>query len=581
MMSATSPTLRCAALLLTICILLGCFSGCFGGDHQEETQDPLIGPETTDSTLATDGETEPPVAETEASDPTEESTEPTEESTEPTEETEPEGLAGTIIGDALNVRSGPSTGTKIVGTLVRNDRVLILEQQLVDNKLWGKTEDGWISLNYVLLDDPSQVLTVKETLKGIVLDDKIKAYEGPGSHYAASGTIRKDTRVTVLETCGKWGRTETGWIELEKVYIDGSEGPEPPEKGTVTGSKVNVRSDPSTKSTVQGTVNSGDRVEIFYQVKIGDITWGCTKDGWISMDYVRLDKEARKDIAGSWYCHWSIVETSSAISYYTRTYTFRDDGTYDFASFIIDVHLNSYEIYASGSGYYTFDGSTLVLGNRGYAAELKDGELRLTEASETLTYVPGDLEDAVAHAMSQHKEPEPTETEPAETEPLETEPTEPEPTETEPAETEPTETEPAETEAPAIDPSILGTWQDVTICTSCESGQCLRRNAYWVFRSDGTFTHTECEGHYFYASDTGPVYDTSMATGSQEKRGTYTFDGSTLVLTYTFIEWEDITGPILETKQVTIQGGRMTMVGGYTANLRKGSFEEVAAQLFA
>lgn len=669
MMIARTSFLRRTALCLALALLLGCLSGCFGRgkDPQDETYDPDMDGTLNLGTEATN-DFEIEIETEETTEPTEESTEPTEESTEPTEETEPEGLKGTVIGDLLNIRSGPGTGYSINGSLKKNDRVLILELKIVDDKLWGRTEDGWVSLNYILLDDPDQVPTVKETLKGIALE-KLKLHEGPGSHYDSTGSIAKDSRLTITETCGKWGKTEKGWVDLEDVYIDGTEGPEDPVKGTVTGSEVNLRADPSTSGTIKGTVKKGDRVEILFQVKIGTMTWGCTKKGWISMDYVQLDEDAREDILGSWYCYWDITETSKTISYYSRTYTFKADGTYEFASYIIDIDkasgAGSYEVYASGSGNYTFDGSELVIGNRAYPAEVHGKELHITETKDTYVYVPGDLKDSFEYAKNQHK---PDANDPAivgswyyqsevtsdisigtiyefhadgtydrhdfrvgwdgigyiegnysgtytyanntlvwkygsytaEIKNGKLHLTLPEGVDvytpggleeavaearswyniTEPTETEPTETEPPETQAPVLNSSIFGTWQDMVVCTSCDSGTCLAFGGYFTFNSDGTFTGLDHEQHYFYTPETGAVYDeNSPGRGSQELGGTYTFDGSTLVLTFTYIEWVDLTEPEIQTWQVSISNGHLVMTGNYTRNFYKGNLNEAAARL--
>lgn len=771
MMIARTSLLRRTAFFLALVLVSGCLSGCFGRgkDPQDETYDPSMDGSLnlgTEATIDFEIEIE-----------TEETTEPTEESTEPTEETEPEGLEGTVIGDLLNIRSGPGTNYGISGSLKRNDRVLILELKIVDDKLWGRTEDGWVSLNYILLDDPDQVPTVKETLKGIALE-KLKLHEGPGSHYDSTGSIAKDSRLTITETCGKWGKTEKGWVDLEDVYIDGTEGPDKPVKGTVTGSEVNLRADPGTSGTIKGTVKKGDRVEILFQVKIGNMTWGCTKKGWISMDYVRLDEDAREDIVGSWYCYWDIVETNTTISYYSRTYTFKADGTYEFASYIIDIDkasgAGSYEIYASGSGNYTFDGSELVIGNRAYPAEVQGKELHITETKDTYVYVPGDLKDSFEYAKNQHKQdandpaivgswysqsevtsdisvgtiyefhadgtydrtdfavgwdgigyilgassgtytfdgntlewrygsysaeikngklhltssgntdiyspggleeaarearswydiPDPTESELPSIDPailggwycFQSESNDLYSYETYTFNANGTyttktlyingstgsyradlfgngtftfdgstlilnnrnqhqlkngklhirysgvtqeflpgdiddiiaevlsmqaETEPTATEAPVLNSSIFGTWQELNPCNCTADQLCFGYTGCWTFNSDGTFSGADQERHYFYTPEGGAVYDDNTpGMGGQLMSGTYTFDGSTLVMTFTDIEWEDLTSPIIETFQVSISNGHMVMSGRYTSNCYKGNLNEAAARLF-
>ena len=61
-------------------------------------------------------------------------------------------ITGTVIGNGLNIRSGAGSDYPAVGSLNYGDRVTILEEKKVGDTTWGKTEDGWISLDYVALD---------------------------------------------------------------------------------------------------------------------------------------------------------------------------------------------------------------------------------------------------------------------------------------------------------------------------------------------------------------------------------------------------------------------------------------------
>ena len=54
-----------------------------------------------------------------------------------------------IAASELNIRSGPGANYKPVGTYKRGDSVTIMETVTVDKKLWGRTDRGWISMNYV------------------------------------------------------------------------------------------------------------------------------------------------------------------------------------------------------------------------------------------------------------------------------------------------------------------------------------------------------------------------------------------------------------------------------------------------
>ena len=64
------------------------------------------------------------------------------------------GTAGTIARCfyTANVRSAPGVGNALVGKIMVNSRVEILEQQSYSGEMWGRTSLGWVSMGYVLTD---------------------------------------------------------------------------------------------------------------------------------------------------------------------------------------------------------------------------------------------------------------------------------------------------------------------------------------------------------------------------------------------------------------------------------------------
>ena len=59
---------------------------------------------------------------------------------------------GTLTGDYVNVRKGPGTEYGVARTTRKGDRVTILHKVTINGKDWGCMADGWICLDYVLLD---------------------------------------------------------------------------------------------------------------------------------------------------------------------------------------------------------------------------------------------------------------------------------------------------------------------------------------------------------------------------------------------------------------------------------------------
>lgn len=78
-------------------------------------------------------------------------TEPTEtEPTEPpaTEPTEPEPVKMTVNVKKLSIRSGAGTDNEKVGSYKKGDEVTIYEQVTVKDEKWGRTDKGWICIDY-------------------------------------------------------------------------------------------------------------------------------------------------------------------------------------------------------------------------------------------------------------------------------------------------------------------------------------------------------------------------------------------------------------------------------------------------
>lgn len=60
--------------------------------------------------------------------------------------------SGKVTTDSLNIRSSPSTSASAVGYYVKGDKVEIFEEKTGDGLKWGRTDKGWICLDYVSFD---------------------------------------------------------------------------------------------------------------------------------------------------------------------------------------------------------------------------------------------------------------------------------------------------------------------------------------------------------------------------------------------------------------------------------------------
>lgn len=101
-----------------------------------------------------------------------------------------------IVENTLNVRAGAGTGYEKVGTLIGGERVAIYETKTVGSTEWGRMYLGWISLDYVILDedlvftDAGYCGEGEDVLWGYAEDAKLLAIvgEGPMLDYPASAS---------------------------------------------------------------------------------------------------------------------------------------------------------------------------------------------------------------------------------------------------------------------------------------------------------------------------------------------------------------------------------------------------------
>lgn len=252
----------CTAFLLAAVVLAGGLCGCKQDTAQNETSSA------------------PPTGTT--------------EQTIPTTAAPQEIINGTVNVDELNVREGVGISYEVVTTLSRGDRVAILEQQDLNGVMWGRIENGWICLEYVHIDgtpmdeEPDETTTVLEDpVSGKVLATELNIRKGPGTNYDVCGTLFNGNNVTVTETKGNWGKTDSGWVNMIFVYFPDSLDSETVE-AVVDADDLNVRTGPGTSYESLYKVNTGTEVTIYKQVTIRNTRWGYIGDGWLCMDYVEI-----------------------------------------------------------------------------------------------------------------------------------------------------------------------------------------------------------------------------------------------------------------------------------------------------
>lgn len=212
---------------------------------------------------------------------------------------------GIVNTNTLNIRASASTSAERVGSYTYGDRITILET----SNGWGRTDKGWVSMNYVTLQQNNAggntgAGTGTGTGNATVTGNAVNIRSGAGTNYPTVGSVSKGTSLNILETTTvagtQWGRTDKGWICMDYVSMTGSVGSTGVGTGTgngavgtgnatVTGSGLNIRSGAGTGYAVVGTLPQGAAVNIQETVSVNGTQWGRINQGWICLDYVKMN----------------------------------------------------------------------------------------------------------------------------------------------------------------------------------------------------------------------------------------------------------------------------------------------------
>ena len=279
------------------------------------TNVPEAPAEPSNPTVPTDpSPTEPEATEPETTEP--ETTVPPEEEEKPSQSEPEKGSAATVISKTgLNIRSGSGTSYPIVGSYASGQKIRIQEMTTVAGVVWGRTDKGWVCMQYVRLEEK---VNENAGVSGRVISTTgLNIRSGPGVAHPPVGSYKPGSTIVILEQTvvsgRKWGRTDMGWVCMEYVRLEGettapgdnqgTQKPSEPEPndpnpqvpapavvtGTVTASMLNVRNSAGTDGTIVACYRKGDKIQILEQTMVNGVAWGRTDKGWVSLAYVKLD----------------------------------------------------------------------------------------------------------------------------------------------------------------------------------------------------------------------------------------------------------------------------------------------------
>lgn len=235
---------------------------------------------------------------------------------------EVEATTVTVQAQQLNVRIGPGTSYRVAAVVPAGTQLIIISIANRNGTLWGKCDQGWISLSHTDYkassnddeeSDPQITLPMDATVMNV---SGVTVYNGPHTSYPQVGKLEHNQQVKILEMREffgqKWGRIEGGWIRTEKdLMFHDQTVLVHPFTVTITNSYLNVRTGPGTSYSLAGSLAQGDQVEIFAVEEVNGSVWGRCYQGWISLSYTDFDPTMLPRYRSHTYEDWYSLEDAT------------------------------------------------------------------------------------------------------------------------------------------------------------------------------------------------------------------------------------------------------------------------------
>ena len=162
---------------------------------------------------------------------------PTQPSPDPSSKPTPITVKKTaeVLGDDLNVRSSPSTNSKVQGTLPKGTQAKIIQSQGSWYYIVMGPVEGWVEGSYIKVLDgsPGNVATkptpVTEAKTAEIKIEGLNVRSSPNTTSQIQGTLPKGTQAKIIQRQGDWyyivmGRVE-GWVSGSYIRVlDGNPG---------------------------------------------------------------------------------------------------------------------------------------------------------------------------------------------------------------------------------------------------------------------------------------------------------------------------------------------------------------------
>lgn len=215
--------------------------------------------------------------------------------------------SATIKNGPLNVRSGPGTGYKKVGTVAKGKTIKVLTKTTNSKgEVWYKyqyssSKKGYVLAKYVTLKSSYTLKTLKR--KATIKNGPLNVRSGPGTGYSVLGTVKKGATISVKKKAtlksgavwyqfsynGKTGYVLAKYVKLTNIVSETSMN----RKAVVNANTLAVRSGPGSSNSKLGTLSKNKEIYVNQVVTLASgKKWYRfkynSKTAYVSGDYLKI-----------------------------------------------------------------------------------------------------------------------------------------------------------------------------------------------------------------------------------------------------------------------------------------------------
>ena len=223
-----------------------------------------------------------------------------------TNETKTIGKTKVVTATSLNVRSGPSTSNRVIGSLKQNDKVEVMSESNGWSKVKYSGKEGYVSSTYLKDSDGGNTGGGSENPNPtpgktkVVTATSLNVRSGPSTSNSIIGSLKQNDKVEVISESNGWSKVKYSGKEgyVSSTYLKdsddgdtggGSENPNPTPGKTkvVTATSLNVRSGPSTSNSIIGSLKQNDKIEVISESNGWSKVKYSGKEGYVSSTYLK------------------------------------------------------------------------------------------------------------------------------------------------------------------------------------------------------------------------------------------------------------------------------------------------------